>query len=271
MRRTCPVRLSVGAFARRLEGGPRSFSRWMRQRGAPLDSANHARRTARRNPRSSSPGLHCSTVSRTSPGFLSTPPPRRSHPRSHSRRKNTSHGSAETHRNRASRPSETPFPTNLQPLLKLGLFRRGSLCTSLLLSNAGTGGGTRTRTGIAPQRILSPLRLPFRHTGIQRECSLEPPPPPLCKTSSHRKPRASCPSTALPPLQSTPNSPTPLGAFQALRISDTLRARSSSILASPAPSCPLSTHTAFLGSNALPQPAQRIGLKHSLTSVLNAS
>ncbi len=31
---------------------------------------------------------------------------------------------------------------------------------------AGAGGGTRTRTGISPQRILSPLRLPFRHPGI---------------------------------------------------------------------------------------------------------
>ena|GEM_PF-5569672 len=28
--------------------------------------------------------------------------------------------------------------------------------------NAGADGGTRTRTGI-PKRILSPLRLPFRH------------------------------------------------------------------------------------------------------------
>ncbi len=36
-----------------------------------------------------------------------------------------------------------------------------------LTSSAGAGGGTRTRTGIAPQRILSPLRLPFRHTGVR--------------------------------------------------------------------------------------------------------
>ena len=36
-----------------------------------------------------------------------------------------------------------------------------------LTSSVGTGGGTRTRTGIAPQRILSPLRLPFRHTGVR--------------------------------------------------------------------------------------------------------
>ena len=33
------------------------------------------------------------------------------------------------------------------------------------LSIAGTDGGTRTHTEIALQRILSPLRLPFRHTG----------------------------------------------------------------------------------------------------------
>ena len=46
------------------------FSRWMRPWGAPLDSANHARRKARRNPRSSSPGRHCYAVSRTGPGFL---------------------------------------------------------------------------------------------------------------------------------------------------------------------------------------------------------
>ena len=38
---------------------------------------------------------------------------------------------------------------------------------NLLIFSAGTGGGTRTRTGIAPQRILSPLRLPFRHTGVR--------------------------------------------------------------------------------------------------------
>ncbi len=28
-----------------------------------------------------------------------------------------------------------------------------------------TGGGDRTHTGITPQRILSPQRLPFRHAG----------------------------------------------------------------------------------------------------------
>ena len=35
----------------------------------------------------------------------------------------------------------------------------------LVLKLVGTGGGTRTHTEIALQRILSPLRLPFRHTG----------------------------------------------------------------------------------------------------------
>ena len=30
----------------------------------------------------------------------------------------------------------------------------------------GTGGGTRTRTSLSRKRILSPLRLPFRHTGV---------------------------------------------------------------------------------------------------------
>ncbi len=45
--------------------------------------------------------------------------------------------------------------------LQLDILRKQLAC------NAGTGGGTRTRTGIAPQRILSPLRLPFRHTGVR--------------------------------------------------------------------------------------------------------
>jgi len=34
-----------------------------------------------------------------------------------------------------------------------------------VLDTVGTDGGTRTHTEIALQRILSPLRLPFRHTG----------------------------------------------------------------------------------------------------------
>jgi hypothetical protein len=37
--------------------------------------------------------------------------------------------------------------------------------TIWLLGKHGAGGGTRTRTGFSPQRILSPLRLPFRHPG----------------------------------------------------------------------------------------------------------
>ncbi len=32
------------------------------------------------------------------------------------------------------------------------------------------GGGSRTHTGVAPRRILSPLRLPFRHAGIIYRC-----------------------------------------------------------------------------------------------------
>ena len=54
----------------------------------------------------------------------------------------------------------------LKLLLKLGLFSKYHNRLSCSLSTFGTGGGTRTRTRIAPQRILSPLRLPFRHTGI---------------------------------------------------------------------------------------------------------
>jgi hypothetical protein len=33
----------------------------------------------------------------------------------------------------------------------------------------GADGGTRTRTALSGQRILSPLRLPFRHIGLRRE------------------------------------------------------------------------------------------------------
>src|SRR5262245_55760702 len=33
---------------------------------------------------------------------------------------------------------------------------------------AGAGGGTRTRTTFYGPRILSPVRLPFRHTGTSR-------------------------------------------------------------------------------------------------------
>ena len=34
--------------------------------------------------------------------------------------------------------------------------------------NSNTGGGNRTHTGVPPQRILSPQRLPFRHAGAVR-------------------------------------------------------------------------------------------------------
>ena len=34
--------------------------------------------------------------------------------------------------------------------------------------NSGAGDGTRTRTRETPRRILSPLRLPFRHSGKKR-------------------------------------------------------------------------------------------------------
>ena len=46
------------------------------------------------------------------------------------------------------------------------LARCRQVVAELMLKAVGTGGGTRTHTRIAPQRILSPLRLPFRHTGI---------------------------------------------------------------------------------------------------------
>ena len=37
-------------------------------------------------------------------------------------------------------------------------------------SQFGAGGGTRTRTTFYGPRILSPVRLPFRHTGISEVC-----------------------------------------------------------------------------------------------------
>ena len=37
----------------------------------------------------------------------------------------------------------------------------------------GAGGGTRTRTGVSSQRILSPLRLPFRHPGVPRTSQVD--------------------------------------------------------------------------------------------------
>jgi hypothetical protein len=39
--------------------------------------------------------------------------------------------------------------------------------TAWLFEKHGAGGGTRTRTELSLQRILSPLRLPFRHPGLQ--------------------------------------------------------------------------------------------------------
>ena len=54
----------------------------------------------------------------------------------------------------------------LKLLLKLGLSWVVLNKLSCLFSTGGTDGGTRTHTEIALQRILSPLRLPFRHTGI---------------------------------------------------------------------------------------------------------
>ena len=36
---------------------------------------------------------------------------------------------------------------------------------SSTLGNSGAGGGTRTHTTFDGPRILSPVRLPFRHTG----------------------------------------------------------------------------------------------------------
>jgi hypothetical protein len=38
----------------------------------------------------------------------------------------------------------------------------------------GAEGGTRTRTGLAPQRILSPLCLPFHHPGTSHSAALTP-------------------------------------------------------------------------------------------------
>ena len=41
----------------------------------------------------------------------------------------------------------------------------------LLKQHASAGGGTRTRTEFTLQGILSPLRLPFRHTGADARSS----------------------------------------------------------------------------------------------------
>jgi hypothetical protein len=40
-------------------------------------------------------------------------------------------------------------------------------CPELTSSVANAGGGSRTHMGVAPRRILSPLRLPFRHAGAE--------------------------------------------------------------------------------------------------------
>jgi hypothetical protein len=39
------------------------------------------------------------------------------------------------------------------------------------LNRAGADGGTRTRTALSGQRILSPLRLPFRHIGARAKAN----------------------------------------------------------------------------------------------------
>jgi hypothetical protein len=40
---------------------------------------------------------------------------------------------------------------------------------AVLLFEQSADGGTRTRTILSNQRILSPLRLPFRHIGLSKQ------------------------------------------------------------------------------------------------------
>ena len=49
-----------------------------------------------------------------------------------------------------------------EPLSLLGSSKWASLDLG-----AGAGGGSRTLTGFEPRRILSPVRLPFRHSGTR--------------------------------------------------------------------------------------------------------
>ena len=42
---------------------------------------------------------------------------------------------------------------------------------AVLLGKNSADGGTRTRTALSGQRILSPLRLPFRHIGARAEAN----------------------------------------------------------------------------------------------------
>ena len=49
-------------------------------------------------------------------------------------------------------------------------FRRlgDRFCPNSIIIMLGAGGGTRTRTTFYSPGILSPVRLPFRHTGVKR-------------------------------------------------------------------------------------------------------
>lgn len=58
---------------------------------------------------------------------------------------------------------------------------------------SGAGDGTRTRTGVTPQRILSPQRLPFRHPGGRFPCYSKETSPPSLKVRS--APRTASPLT----------------------------------------------------------------------------
>ena len=49
--------------------------------------------------------------------------------------------------------------------LRLGRAKLKGFLDVFEAGKEGAGGGTRTRTPLSRKRILSPLRLPFRHTG----------------------------------------------------------------------------------------------------------
>ena len=59
----------------------------------------------------------------------------------------------------------------------------------------GADGWGRTSTGLSPQRILSPLRLPFRHTGMHPGTRITTEFP-RRQSKPHRPPRHDCASPA---------------------------------------------------------------------------
>ena len=81
----------------------------------------------------------------------------------------------------AEQPKYSQSETENRVLVVLTLKAVGVTNTTWLLRKSCAGGGTRTRTELSLQGILSPLRLPFRHPGVSQtdaiqtfHCLLEP-------------------------------------------------------------------------------------------------